>query len=340
MEFRTLKYDPARNALKILDQTALPEKENYLDLTTAEQVDHAIRTMQLRGAPLIGVAAAYGVVLAGRQGLAAARAACDLLGSARPTAVNLSWAVERMRRSLDQAGEREREPFTELLTEARAIEAEDKASCTRIGALGAALVPDNGRVMVHCNAGALATTGIGTALGIIYTAHQQGKKITVYSCETRPLLQGARLTTWELTRSGVETFALCDSMAATFMGRMDAVLVGADRIARNGDVANKIGTRGLAIIARHHGVPFYVAAPVSTFDLALGSGHEIPIEERDPDEVRVLGHRVIVAPAAGICNPAFDITPAALITGIINERSVLRPPYERSIGAQNTDLDL
>ncbi|MBE0432325.1 S-methyl-5-thioribose-1-phosphate isomerase [candidate division WOR-3 bacterium] len=328
MRFRTIEYDQNKNEIIILDQTALPNKEVYLHLRTAEDVYHAIRNMKVRGAPLIGVTAAYGVALAARHGGSdLAGQACDLLNSARPTAVNLSWALGRMRNRLRHAPE----PCEELLAEARAIETEDKEACTRIGAIGSGLIKDNCRIMVHCNAGALATTGIGTALGIIYTAKQQAKDLTVYSCETRPLLQGARLTSWELTRNGVRTFTICDGMAAAFMDRMDIVIVGADRIARNGDVANKIGTRGLAIIARYHGVPFYVAAPLSTFDLTLASGTQIPIEERDPDEVRVFTDRPIVADEAEIHNPAFDITPAGLITGIINERCVLEPPYEKTI---------
>lgn len=328
MRFRTIDYDQDRHEAIILDQTALPEKEVYLRLATAEDVYHAIRDMKVRGAPLIGVAAAYGVALAARHGSPElAGQACDLLNSARPTAVNLSWALGRMRHRLRHA----QELYEELLAEARAIETEDRQACTRIGAIGAGLIKNRCRIMVHCNAGALATTGIGTALGVVYTAQQQGKELTVYSCETRPLLQGARLTSWELTRNGVETFTICDNMAAAFMDRMDIVIVGADRIAQNGDVVNKIGTRGLAIIARHSGVPFYVAAPRSTFDLTMASGKEIPIEQRDPDEVRVFNGRPIVAAEARIHNPAFDITPAGLITGIISEACLLEPPYEKTI---------
>ncbi len=326
--FRTIDYDPDKNTITILDQTKLPGSENYVTLGSTQDLIDAIKNMNLRGAPLIGVAAAYGAVQAAKTGSRErARQACDLIGSARPTAVNLSWAVSRMLRRIDKA----QDLFAELLDEARAIEKEDKDACARIGANGAALIKDNCVVMVHCNAGALATSGIGTALGIIYTAADQGKKVTVYSCETRPLLQGARLTSWELTRSGIETHAVCDNMAAAFMNRMDIVLVGADRVARNGDVANKIGTRSLAIIARYHSVPFYVAAPMSTFDPDTLLGSTIPIEQRNEDELRMFNGLAIVAAEAEIHNPAFDITPADLISGIVNEHGILRPPFEETV---------
>jgi methylthioribose-1-phosphate isomerase len=219
----------------------------------------------------------------------------------------------------------------EMIMEARQIEKEDKEACQQMGALGADLIKQGARVMVHCNAGALATSGIGTALGIIYTAKQEGKDLVVYSNETRPLLQGARLTSWELSKNDIVTYTICDNMAATFMPEMDIVLVGADRIAANGDVANKIGTRGLAIIAHYYGIPFYVAAPISTFDFRLTSGAQIPIEERNADEIRMFHGKNIVATSAKICNPAFDVTPAELITGIVTEKSIITPPYEESI---------
>jgi len=328
LPFRTIEYDAEKNEIIILDQTRLPEADIYITLESVEDVYHAIRNMNLRGAPLIGVAAAYGVVLAAKTGnLDNAYKACDLLQSARPTAANLSWALTRMRNRIKNA----EELFPELLDEARKIEKEDKDSCARIGSLGASLIENNDKIMVHCNAGALATSGIGTALGILYTAKEQGKSFTVYSSETRPLLQGARLTSWELTRNGVETYTICDSMAATFMDRMNLALVGADRIAANGDVANKVGTKGLAIIAQYHKVPFYVAAPVSTFDFTLASGEQIPIEERTEDEIRMFNDRCIVAPSAKILNPAFDVTPADLISGIVTERRILKHPYRTSI---------
>lgn len=326
--FKTIDYSERDNELTILDQTQLPEHEVYIKLKTAQDVYTAIKRMHLRGAPLIGVAAAYGLVLVAHRGNAQEiTEAGELIQSARPTAVNLFWAIERMHKRMDQA----KDLYKELLEEARRIEREDQEACLQIGALGAELIGDHDQIMVHCNAGALATSGIGTALGIIYTAHRQGKAISVYSSETRPLLQGARLTSWELTQNGIETYTICDSMAATFMPRMNIVIVGADRIAQNGDVANKIGTRGLAIIANHYHVPFYVAAPVSTFDFTINSGDQIPIEERHEDEIRKFHDKRIVASSARICNPAFDVTPSELITGIVTERAVIKPPYTQNI---------
>lgn len=326
--FKTVEYDENQNRLVILDQTKLPEEEVYLTLKTAEDVYHAITNMNLRGAPLIGVAAAYGVVLAAHRGNpVSVGKACDLIQSARPTAVNLFWALERMRNRMRKA----KDLYKELLQEARMIEKDDKESCQKMGALGTDLIADGSKIMVHCNAGALATSGIGTALGIIYTAKQQGKDFVVYSGETRPLLQGARLTSWELSKNDVVIYTICDNMAATFMPEMSLVLVGADRIALNGDVANKIGTRGLAIIARYYHIPFYVAAPISTFDFALTCGKQIPIEERNPDEIRMFHGRNIVATSARICNPAFDVTPAELVTGIVTEKCIVTPPYEENI---------
>ena len=328
IDFKTIEYNSESNELVILDQTRLPEEETYLTLRTADEVYSAIRHMKVRGAPLIGVTAAYGVVLAARasdQG--SIRKACDLLRSARPTAVNLSWAIDRMERTLSQSND----PFALLVTEAKAIEKEDKEACKSIGDYGAELISDNAKIMVHCNAGALATSGIGTTLGVIYTAKQQGKKICVFACETRPLLQGARLTSWELTKNGIDTFTICDNMAASFMADMELVLVGADRIASNGDVANKIGTKGLAIIANYYQVPMYVAAPLSTFDLTMATGDQIPIEERTDDEVRRFNERCVVAPTAKICNPAFDVTPSRLVSGIITEQGIIRRPYAENI---------
>jgi len=326
--FKTIEYNQEEKQLTILDQTRLPEKEVYIALRTAEEVYQAIKNMNLRGAPLIGVAAAYGVVLAAHQGdLKAVDIACDLIQSARPTAVNLSWAIERMRKRLHRA----QDLYSELLEEAIKIEREDKEACKNIGALGEKIIKEDSKIMVHCNAGALATSGIGTALGILYTAKENGKNFSVYSSETRPLLQGARLTSWELTKNDIQTYTICDNMVATFMPEMDIVVVGADRIAGNGDVANKIGTKGLAIIARYYGKPFYVAAPISTFDFTLTSGEEIPIEERNEDEIRKFHERSVVASSAKVCNPAFDITPSKLVTGIVTERCILRPPYKLNI---------
>jgi len=327
MKFKTIEYNKKDNEIIILDQTRLPEKEVYLRLKTVNDVYNAIKNMNLRGAPLIGVAAAYGVVLAAKLKPDEIIKSADYIKSARPTAVNLSWAVERMKKKSQRASNQ----YEELLKEAQKIEQEDKNSCRLMGEFGAELIHDKAKVMVHCNAGALATSGIGTALGVLYTAKSRGKIFTVYSGETRPLLQGARLSSWELTKNGIETFAICDNMAATYMNEMDLVLVGADRIARNGDTANKIGTKGLAIIAQYYEVPFYVVAPISTFDLNTKTGKEIPIEIRCEDEIRLFNTKCIVAKNAKVCNPAFDVTPAQLITGIITEKGIIQSPNEEKI---------
>lgn len=328
MQFKTIEYNKQNNEIIILDQTKLPEEEKYMKLKTVEDMYNAIKNMHLRGAPLIGVAAAYGVVLAACSDSSAdVIKAADYIKSARPTAVNLGWAIQRMK---DKIGD-EKNLFEILLKEARSIENEDKESCRKIGEFGTDLIKDNSKIMVHCNAGALATSGIGTALGVLYTAKSRGKKFEVYSCETRPLLQGARLTSWELTANDIETYTICDNMAATYMPDMNLVLVGADRIASNGDTANKIGTKGLAIIAQHYNVPFYVAAPISTFDLNIKSGNDIPIEIRCEDEIRKFNTKGIVAEKAKICNPAFDVTPASLITNIITEKGIIKPPFEHKI---------
>jgi methylthioribose-1-phosphate isomerase len=328
LRFRTLRYDAGANLITILDQTRLPGKESYLRLRTIAELSRAIRNLNLRGAPLIGVAAAFGIALARRtRGVKATLRAADDLARARPTAVNLSWAVRRMKRKLRSPAN----SYLDLLAEARAIEHEDVSACDRIGDYGNRLVRSGMSILVHCNAGALATSGIGTALGILYTAHQTGKKFTVYADETRPLLQGARLTAWELTRNGIKTNILCDSMAAHFMPKIDLILVGADRIAANGDTANKIGTLGLAIIARYHRIPFYVCAPISSFDPALCSGQDIPIEIRPDCEMRYFNRRRIAAHRARILNPAFDVTPFRLLSGIVTEQGILRPPLGRAI---------
>ncbi|MEO0136669.1 MAG: S-methyl-5-thioribose-1-phosphate isomerase [candidate division WOR-3 bacterium] len=326
LTFKTIEYDERKKQIIILDQTRLPEKEVYLCLKTIQDVYQAIKQLKVRGAPLIGVVAAYGIVLAATANKTKKLiTAAEYLKSARPTAVNLAWAIERMLECIKKHQKNNLYPL--LLAEARKIEREDKESCLKIGRWGARLIKNNSKIMVHCNAGALATSGIGTALGILYTAKKMGKKFKVYACETRPLLQGARLTTWELTRNGIETYAICDNMAATYMPEMDLVLVGADRIAVNGDTANKIGTRGLAIIANYYRVPFYVAAPISSFDFKIKSGAEIPIEIRPSEEIRYFNKRPVVAPEAKICNPAFDVTPHNLITGFITEKGIVREPF-------------
>jgi methylthioribose-1-phosphate isomerase len=313
----------AGNALEILDQTRLPAEEVWLRLERPEQVVEAIRRLRVRGAPLLGVAGAYALVLAAGDADAVRRAAA-LVASARPTAANLRWAVDRMLRTLEGA----RGPVRDaLLAEAERIRAEDEAACRAIGAHGAALLPDGARILTHCNAGALATSGYGTALGVVYAAVEAGKRVEVFACETRPLLQGARLTAWELSRAGIPVTLLVDSAAGALLrrGGIDAVLVGADRIAANGDTANKVGTYPLALLAREHGVPFRVAAPRSTIDPNCPDGARIPIEERSPGEV-THGFGVTTAPER-VCvfAPAFDVTPAPLISDLLTEAGVTRP---------------
>jgi methylthioribose-1-phosphate isomerase len=320
----------ADGGVRILDQTLLPGEERYLDLDTVDAVAEAIRTLRVRGAPLIGIAAAMGVTLAERGealSLDAVCAASRTLGATRPTAVNLHWALARMERRGARAAEQGEDLARALRDEANAIWDEDRAMCARIGAAGAALVGGDALVLTHCNAGALATGGMGTALAPVYTLHQAGKRVAVLADETRPLLQGSRLTAWELSRAGVPVTVITDNMAASRLRRGDVrcVLVGADRIAANGDVANKIGTYGLALAARAAGVPFYVAAPSSTIDAATPTGAAIPFEERAAGEVS--GWRGHPAAPAGVAvwNPAFDVTPAELVTAIITDRGVVAP---------------
>ena len=324
--------------LVLLDQTVLPLRELNRDYTRWQDVADAIRTLVVRGAPAIGVAAAYGVVLAARQSDAATFDAlfADLetaikgLAATRPTAVNLFWALDRMRRiALEQ---RDRSPVqvrARLLAEAEAIRTEDIEANRAMGVHGAALVPDRARILTHCNAGALATAGYGTALGVIRAAHERGKVALVWVDETRPVMQGARLTAWEMVQEGIPHKLIADVAAGSIMahGEVDMVVTGADRIAANGDTANKIGTYPVAVLARHHKVPFYVAAPFSTIDPSLKSGREIPIEERDAAEVRRTGVQQTAPDGSPVYNPAFDVTPAELITAIITERGVFRPPY-------------
>ncbi|NPV25881.1 MAG: S-methyl-5-thioribose-1-phosphate isomerase [Firmicutes bacterium] len=330
------------DCLKLLDQTKLPLKTEFVSCQDYITVAEAIRTMQVRGAPAIGVAAAFGLVLAAKQYtgqnqselVALVEQAADTLRRTRPTAVNLFWAIERMLARLETE---KQAPVDEikagLEAEAKAILAEDIAMNRRIGELGSQLVPVQARILTHCNAGALATGGYGTALGVIRSAHQVGKVAEVYADETRPLLQGARLTVWELLQDQIPVTLIADNMAGYLMqqGKVDLVIVGADRIAANGDVANKIGTYSLAVLAHAHGIPFYVAAPASTLDLSLSTGANIPIEERHPEEVRhVFGQRI--APVdVKVYNPAFDVTPNRLITAIITDRGIARPPYEQSL---------
>jgi methylthioribose-1-phosphate isomerase len=328
----------------MVDQRKLPAQEVYVRCRTAPEVAKAIRTMVIRGAPAIGVAAAMGIALGMRRSTAKGtnqfavefQKLCDLMAATRPTAVNLFWAIDRMKRAFAagaQAGESPEEIAKRLDREALAIHDEDVANCRAMGGHGAAMVPDGARVLTHCNAGALATAGYGSALGVIRAAVEQGKKIAVFADETRPFLQGARLTAWELVRDGIETTVITESMAGPLMraGEIDIVVVGADRIAANGDTANKIGTYTVAVLAHEHNVPFYVAAPLSTIDLSTPDGDQIPIEERDEREVSHLGSSRLTPIGAQIRNPAFDVTPFRYISGIITERGILRPPYSESL---------
>jgi methylthioribose-1-phosphate isomerase len=327
-----------RQRLLLLDQTLLPVEERMREYTRWRDVADAIRTLVVRGAPAIGCAAAFGVVLAARQsaapdgeGLVAdLEEAIKGLAATRPTAVNLFWALDRMRdvaeanRALPVPSLRER-----LLGEAQAILDEDLAGNKALGAHGAALVPERARILTHCNAGALATAGYGTALGVIRAAHEHGRVALVWVDETRPVMQGSRLTAWEMVKEGIPHRLISDVAAGVVMkqGEVDLVIVGADRIAANGDTANKIGTYSVAVLAQHHGIPFYVAAPLSTIDPSIPSGAAIPIEERDGDEVRRIGGRQTAPAETPVYNPAFDVTPAELIAGIITERGVFRFPY-------------
>jgi len=324
-----------RGEVVMIDQRRLPREEVFVTCHTYEDVAAAIRSMVIRGAPAIGVAAAMGVAL-GVQQDADFDTVCTTLAATRPTAMNLFWAIERMRRmhgSFTAASHRELVRI--MVIEAQQIRLEDIDTCRAIGHHGAELVPDGKTVLTHCNAGALATAGYGTALGVIRAAVEAGKKIDVFADETRPFLQGARLTAWELQQDGIETTLITDNMAGHFLhsGRIGCVVVGADRIAANGDVANKVGTYSLAVLAKENGVPFYVAAPVSTFDLTLVSGDLIPIEQRAASEVTHVFGVPIAPEKIAVENPAFDITPARYITAIICERGVARPPYKESLAA-------
>jgi methylthioribose-1-phosphate isomerase len=337
--FETLRW--AGDRLELLDQRRLPQRIEYRACRDATEVAEAIRTMVVRGAPAIGCAAAYGIALAALRAAADQRALTDTLSAAfevlaasRPTAINLFWALARMRRCWQAyAGESDSALAAHLETEACAIHADDLAANQRLGQLGAELLPARCRVLTHCNAGALATAGHGTALGVIRSAVAAGKHVEVFADETRPVLQGARLTAWELQQERIPVTLIADGAAGYLMSRdeIDAVIVGADRVAANGDVANKVGTYMVATLARRHGIPFYVACPVSTLDLSIASGADIPIEERAADEV--LGFDGASWSPAGVAvrNPAFDVTPAELVTALITERGVARAPYPETI---------
>jgi methylthioribose-1-phosphate isomerase len=333
----------------MLDQRLLPTREVYRVYRDHREVADAIRTMVVRGAPAIGVAAAMGIALGARSlkpktHVEGFERLCRLFGKTRPTAVNLFWAIERMRRVFTDNAQRSLDTVCSLLErEALAIHDEDITANKAMGAFGAALLPRTVTVLTHCNAGALATAGYGTALGVIRAAREAGKRVAVIACETRPFLQGARLTAWELVRDRIPVTLITDNMAAHFMARggIDCVIVGADRVAANGDVANKIGTYGHAVVAKRHGIPFYVAAPTTTIDLACADGSGIPIEERSRDEVtHVLGQRIALK-TVKVGNPAFDVTPSALVTAIVTEVGVARRPYRRElrrlVGRQEPD---
>ncbi len=328
----------------MIDQRKLPAQEIYVRCKTAAEVARAIKTMVIRGAPAIGVAAAMGIALGmrtskatGTQKLAAEfYKVCELMAATRPTAVNLFWAIGRMKQAFAaaaEAGASVDQIKDRLDREAETIHDDDVASCRAMGAFGADVVPADAHILTHCNAGALATAGYGTALGVIRGAVEQGKRVTVFADETRPFLQGARLTAWELVRDGIQTTVITDNMAGALMlqGKVNFVVVGADRIAANGDTANKIGTYGVAVLAREHQIPFYVAAPLSTIDLDTSDGAHIPIEERNAREVTHVGGAQLTPDGALVWNPAFDVTPHHLITGIITERGIFRPPYTESL---------
>lgn len=338
---RTIEWK--NNAIRIIDQTKLPSRLEYLDIKDTRVLWQAIKKLRVRGAPALGAAAALGVYLGIKDSKAKNFAEFSrkldrlskYLASSRPTARNLFWGIERMCSAAVKNMHKTIPQIKKILfQEAMAVIKEDRVLCRRIGRYGAKLFKKRDTVLTICNAGILATTDYGTALGVIYRAKEEGKKIKVYSCETRPLLQGARLSVWELMKKGIDVTMICDNMAATLMrgGRINKVIAGADRIAGNGDTANKIGTYNLAVLSRYHKIPFYIAAPFSTFDLSLKSGAQIPIEERSGDEITSMFFKKPIA-AAGtkVFNPAFDVTPHNLITAIITEKGIIRPPYEKNI---------
>jgi len=330
------------NGVRFLDQTKLPTEEIYVNCTTYQEVADVIRNMVVRGAPAIGVAAGMGVALGVKNSTAENVAElkhdldqiCDVIGKTRPTAVNLFWAIRRMQQKFETLREQSvRQIKQAIIEEAVRMHAEDIAINQAMGKHGAALMPATGGVLTHCNAGALATAGYGTALGVIRAAVEQGKKIHVYADETRPFLQGSRLTAWELVKDGIPTTVISDNMSGAIMrqGKIGAVIVGADRIAANGDVANKIGTYTVSVLAKEHGIPFYVAAPISTVDLDTPDGSKIPIEQRNPAEVTTIAGRLMTPKGVNIENPAFDVTPAKYVTAIVTERGIARAPYGEAL---------
>jgi methylthioribose-1-phosphate isomerase len=337
---KTLEWTDS--GVRFIDQRKLPTEETYVTCATYEEVAEAIRNMTVRGAPAIGVAAAMGIALGARDAEAghvselrrAFDQICEVIGETRPTAVNLFWAIRRMQQKFEACAELPVDHIRQaLITEAQRMYVEDIAANEAMGRHGATLMPSSGGVLTHCNAGALATCGYGTALGVIRAAVEAGKKLQVYADETRPFLQGSRLTAWELMKDGIPTTVISDSMAGAMMkqGKIGAVVVGADRIAANGDVANKIGTYTVAVLAREHGIPFYVAAPFSTVDLETPDGSKIPIEQRSTREVTHIAGKAIAPEGVKVENPAFDVTPAKYVAAIITERGIARAPYEQSL---------
>ena len=340
MAIQTIKWD--KGAVKIIDQTLLPNKFVYLKFRDVKDFWHAIKKLQVRGAPALGVASAYGAYLGIQHSYAKNYTefireldrVIKFIGSARPTAVNLFWGLARMRAA---AVNNKKKPVSaikkELLAEAHKVYEEDRAICRKMADYGARLIKNGDVILTHCNAGALATADYGTALGVIYRAKEQGKRIKVYADETRPLLQGARLTTWELMREGIDVTLICDNMAAHIMsqGKVTKVVVGADRITRNGDAANKIGTYGVAVLAKYHKIPFYVVAPVSTIDFNLSHGRHIPIEERRGEEITTIHGKMLAPRGVKTYCPAFDVTPAKLITAIVTEKGVFKPDEIKKI---------
>ncbi|MFW6189480.1 MAG: S-methyl-5-thioribose-1-phosphate isomerase [Planctomycetota bacterium] len=343
MPVETIRWvDGLEGGAELIDQTKLPEEFTYRRVETPQQMWEAIKVLRVRGAPAIGIAGAMGLVLGVRDSEAddfeefmdELREVKEYLEGSRPTAVNLSWALRRMERTAEENSDLPLPALKErLLQEARAIAEEDREICRAIGRNGARLLEAGDTVLTHCNAGGLATADYGTALAVLFAAKEEGKRVSAVADETRPLLQGARLTSWELRQADIPVTLICDSTAGHLMreGRVSAIVVGADRIAANGDVANKIGTYMLSVLAKEHGVPFYVAAPASTFDLSLESGDEIPIEERDAEEITEWGERTIAPDGIGVYNPAFDVTPAENVSAIITEKGVIRNPDREKI---------
>jgi len=328
--------------VRFIDQTKLPTEETYVTCKTYQEVADVIRNMVVRGAPALGVAAAMGIALGVKTSTAENVGdlkreldhICEVIGKTRPTAVNLFWAIRRMQQKFETLRMRSVAQIKQaLIEEAQGMHAEDIASNQAMGRHGAALMPVSGGVLTHCNAGALATAGYGTALGVIRAAIEQGKKIHVYADETRPFLQGSRLTAWELVKDGIPTTVISDNMSGALMrqGKIGAVIVGADRITANGDVANKIGTYTVAVLAKEHGIPFFVAAPISTVDLETPDGSKIPIEQRNPAEVTHIAGKVITPEGVQVENPAFDVTPAKYVTAIVTEKGIARAPYQESL---------